>query len=100
MRQVRRHANETGPLDAAVPPVPLLGYDFGELLGGFRAALAGITPVAGVGPRPDTIVAWRGGITGNVYCPEHAPRKSCHPLTSEDLPDGAVCIDCGKDVLA
>lgn len=96
VRQVRRHANETGPLDTAVPPARAVGYQIGELFGGFRAALAGIGPVAGVGPRP---VAWRGEITGNLYCPDHAPRKSCAPLWPRDLPDGGVCIDCGKDVL-
>lgn len=91
LRQVRRHANETGPLDMAVPPAPAVGYQIGELFGGFRAALA----VQGY----REIVAWRGEITGNLYCPDHAPRKSCTPLTSGDLPDGGVCVDCGKDVL-
>lgn len=99
VRHVRRHANETGPLDMAVPPAPAVGYQLGELFGGFRAALDGLSQARIFTEMGGRVVAWRGEITGNLYCLDHAPRKSASPLASGDLPDGGVCIDCGKDVL-
>jgi hypothetical protein len=51
----------------------------------------------------DRIVAYRSALPGafSVYCTRHTDDlgDGAIPLTSEDLPDGGLCAQCGADVL-
>jgi hypothetical protein len=51
----------------------------------------------------DRIVAYRSALPGawSVYCTRHTDDlgDGAMPLTSEDLPDGGLCAQCGADVL-
>lgn len=51
----------------------------------------------------DRIVAYRSALPGafSVYCTNHADElgDGVMPLTSDDLPDGGVCVRCGVDAL-
>jgi hypothetical protein len=50
----------------------------------------------------DRVVAYRSALPGalSLYCTRHADELgACLPLTSDDLPDGCVCVQCGVDLL-
>jgi hypothetical protein len=78
--------------------IPGTGGMLDELL---RRAAAGLLPTAEERqPAPD-VVAFRNPDQPNaLWCREHGLRWwGLTPLTSEDLPDGGVCGQCGVDVL-
>jgi len=62
-------------------------------------------PAGGTPPQPEEprIVAYRSPLPGalSIYCTRHLDELSPYftQLTSDDLPDGALCAKCGVDVL-
>lgn len=50
----------------------------------------------------DRVVAYRSALPGalSIYCTSHTDELGdVLPLTSDDLPDGGLCVSCGVDVL-
>lgn len=87
-------------------------YDWALLTGKQVASLIRDTgPAAGkdtregestqAAPDADRIVAYRNVIRrGLLLCREHGNAlQGSIPLTSEELPEGGICTDCGRDVL-
>ncbi|MEU9436561.1 hypothetical protein [Streptomyces sp. NPDC048252] len=63
-------------------------------------------PAVGGAQQPkeaDRVVAYRSAIPGawSIYCTHHTDElgDGATPLTSDDLTDGGLCVDCGVDVL-
>lgn len=47
----------------------------------------------------DRVVAYRAPITDHLFCAPCGESDRSTALTSDDLPDGGVCVGCGVDVL-
>lgn len=45
------------------------------------------------------VVAYRAPASNNLYCAPCGESDTSTALTSDDLPDGSVCVDCGVDIL-
>ena len=59
-------------------------------------------PVHGTGTEAERVVAYRSPLPGalSLYCTRHTDDLGAYtPLTSDDLPDGGLCVQCGTDVL-
>jgi len=78
--------------------IPGTGGMLNELL---RRAAAGLLPTAEERvPAPDVVAFRNPDQPASLWCREHGLRWwGLTPLTSEDLPDGGVCGQCGVDVL-
>jgi hypothetical protein len=78
--------------------IPGTGGMLNELL---RRAAAGLLPTAEERAPGLDVVAYRRPDQPNVlWCRKHGARWwGLTPLTSEDLPDGGLCGECGVDLL-
>lgn len=50
-------------------------------------------------PSTGLVVAYRAPITDHLFCAPCGQSDRSTALTSDDLPDGGVCVGCGVDVL-
>jgi hypothetical protein len=66
-----------------------------------RRAAAGLLPTAEErAPGPDVVAYRRPDQPNMLWCRKHGARWwGLTPLTSDDLPDGGLCGECGVDVL-
>jgi hypothetical protein len=66
-----------------------------------RRAAAGLLPTAEErAPGPDVVAYQRPDQPNVLWCRKHGARWwGLTPLTSDDLPDGGLCGECGVDVL-
>lgn len=105
VHQVRVHALETGPTYPDAVEVDT-GQTFQEFMRGFGSLTVKLEQVKIPEPAfkaepPAPVLAYRSRITGRLFCATcpSTPTQFSVPLTSEDLPDGGLCVSCGRDVL-
>ena len=102
------------PHDGPLAHKYLVPRDLPETGGGLRSCCAGpvctctvsspqddeYIPSQDESADADRIVAYRAPVSGNLYCaPCCDGRETFMRLTSEELPDGGLCVGCDVDVL-
>jgi hypothetical protein len=103
--QIRVHALETGPTYPDAIEVQLtvpesIRQAFATLDQAVRRVRIPEPAYLSEVTKPDPVLAYRSKHSSALYCMECSGAGQFGiPLTSDDLPDGGLCVSCDRDVL-